>query len=191
MRIRTFNKVNKDTLKGKIIAFPTDTVYGIGALIDDEEAIKKIYSLKERNSNKPLAVLAASIDDILPYVKEIRPDVKILMERYWPGALTIIFEKSSKAPSVLTCGLDTIGFRIPNDETALEILRKVGPIATTSINISGYQPLNDYHEIEKEFGDRIDFLYEKNVISSNVSSTVIDCTKKDIKILRQGEIKIK
>ena len=191
MRINTFNNVNKLTLKGKIIAFPTDTVYGIGALIDDEVAIKKIYNLKKRNLNKPLAVLAASIDDILPYVEEIRLDVKILMEKYWPGALTIIFKKSAKTLPSVTCGLDTIGFRIPNDETALEILKKVGPIATTSINISGQPPLNDYHEIEKEFGDEIDYLFEKEVKSSNVSSTVIDCTNEDIKVLRQGEIIIK
>ena len=168
MRINTFNNVNKLTLKGKIIAFPTDTVYGIGALIDDEVAIKKIYNLKKRNLNKPLAVLAASIDDILPYVEEIRPNVKILMEKYWPGALTIIFKKSAKTSPSVTCGLHTIGFRI-----------------------SGQPPLNDYHEIEKEFGDEIDYLFEKEVKSSNVSSTVIDCTSEDIKVLRQGEIIIK
>ena len=113
------------------------------------------------------------------------------MEKYWPGALTIIFKKSAKTLPSVTCGLDTIGFRIPNDETALEILKKVGPIATTSINISGQPPLNDYHEIEKEFGDEIDYLFEKEVKSSNVSSTVIDCTSEDIKVLRQGEIIIK
>ncbi len=191
MKIDSLKKLDKQMLKGKIVAFPTDTVYGVGALIDDEEAIEKIYALKKRDLQKPLAILAGKIDDILPYVEAPSKETQEIMKIYWPGALTIIFKKSSLASDKLTRGLPTIGFRIPNEPDALAFLQKVGPVATTSINLSGEKPLNDAKSIDETFGDNIDFLYAKEVASSNISSTVIDCTTDEIKILRVGEIKIK
>ena len=117
MRINTFNNVNKLTLKGKIIAFPTDTVYGIGALIDDEVAIKKIYNLKKRNLNKPLAVLAASIDDILPYVEEIRPDVDF---RNITTLVTDGFIDSFDIVSIIASIEDEFAVEIPVDSMVAE-----------------------------------------------------------------------
>ncbi len=191
MKIDSLKKLDKQTLKGKIVAFPTDTVYGVGALIDDEDAIEKIYELKKRDLQKPLAILAGKIEDILPYVEAPSKRVQEMMKTYWPGALTIILKKSHLASDKLTRGLSTIGFRIPNEPDALTFLQKVGPVATTSINLSGKKPLNDAKIIDETFGDKIDFLYSKEVASSNISSTVIDCTTDEIKILRVGEIKIK
>lgn len=181
---------NKDSLKNKIIAFPTDTVFGVGALIDDLDAIDKIYELKQRDYSKPLAILAATIDDIIPYIKEVNPEVIKIMKQYWPGALTIIFKKQEFVSDKLTAGLDTIAFRIPNSKIALSILEKTGPLATTSVNISGLDPLNKYEDIIKAFNDKIDFIINENEISSNVSSTIIDVSNNSIKIVRQGQIKI-
>lgn len=181
---------NKDILKNKIIAFPTDTVFGVGALIDDLDAIDKIYELKQRDYSKPLAILAATIDDIIPYIKEVNPEVIKIMKQYWPGALTIIFKKQEFVSDKLTAGLDTIAFRIPNSKIALSILEKTGPLATTSVNISGLNPLNKYEDITKAFNDKIDFIINENEISSNVSSTIIDVSNDSIKIVRQGQIKI-
>lgn len=181
---------NKDILKNKIIAFPTDTVFGVGALIDDLDAIDKIYELKQRDYSKPLAILAATIDDIIPYIKEVNPEVIKIMKQYWPGALTIIFKKQEFVSDKLTAGLDTIAFRIPNSKIALSILEKTGPLATTSVNISGLDPLNKYEDITKAFNDKIDFIINENEISSNVSSTIIDVSNDSIKIVRQGQIKI-
>lgn len=191
MKIDTLDKLDKEELKGKIIAFPTDTVYGVGALIDDVEAIEKIYDLKKRDLQKPLAILAGKIEDILPYIEKPSPKVVEIMHQYWPGALTIIFKKSRLASDKLTRGLNTIGFRIPNEEETLTFLKRVGPLATTSVNLSGESPLNDPVSIDCSFGDKIDYIYYKNSNSSNVSSTVIDCSTDEIKILRVGEIKIK
>ena len=183
-------KLTKEELKNKIIAFPTDTVFGVGALIDDLEAIDKIYELKHRDYSKPLAILASSIDDIIPYVKEVTEDVKEIMNKYWPGALTIIFNKNENVSDKITAGFKTIAFRIPNCNISLDILKQTGPLATTSVNISGNTPLNDYQEINKYFGENIDFIVSENVLSSNISSTIIDVTSNKIKIIRQGQIKI-
>ena len=183
-------KLTKEEIKNKIIAFPTDTVFGVGALIDDLEAIDKIYELKHRDYLKPLAILASSIDDIIPYVKEVTEDVKEIMNKYWPGALTIIFNKNENVSDKITAGFKTIAFRIPNCKISLDILKQTGPLATTSVNISGNIPLNDYQEINKYFGDNIDFIVSENVSSSNISSTIIDVTSNEIKIIRQGQIKL-
>lgn len=183
-------KLSKDDLKGKIIAFPTDTVFGVGALLDDEIAIEKIFELKHRDYSKPLAILAASIDDIFPYVKDVSNEVIELMKKYWPGALTIIFNKQENVSSKITSGFNTIAFRIPNCDISLNILKQTGPLATTSVNISGEKPLTNYQEINEHFGDKIDYIVLENVASSNVSSTIIDVTTNIIKVIRQGEIKI-
>ena len=183
-------RLSKKDLEHKVIAFPTDTVFGVGALIDDEIAIDKIFELKHRDYSKPLAILAASVEDILPYIDDVSEDVVKLMNKYWPGALTIIFNKKNNVSNKITSGFKTIAFRIPNCDISLEILKQTGPLATTSVNISGEKPLNTYEEIERYFGDKIDYIVSDNVSSSNVSSTIIDVTTNEIKIIRQGEIKI-
>lgn len=176
-------------LKAKIICFPTDTVYGVGCKIDDLEAIKKIYEMKNRDFSKPLAVLCANqnIDD---YVIDVTNDAKKLMKEHWPGALTIIFKKSNKVNDLVSAGLDTVGFRMPNSKVALSVLNEFGVMATTSVNISGEKALNNALEIEKAFGDFIDYMIIEKEILSCTSSTVVDASGKDIKILRQGDIKL-
>lgn len=190
MKINNIQTLEKETLRGKIIAFPTDTVFGVGALIDDFAAIEKIYKLKNRDYSKPLAILAASVEDIIPYVEKISNEVLDIMKKHWPGALTIIFKKSYLVSDLVTSNLDTIAFRIPNSDTALEVLRKMGPLATTSVNISGNVPINDYFEIDEKFGKNIDYIICKNESSSNISSTIIDVSGGTIKVIRQGEVKV-
>lgn len=191
MLIDDVSLIRKEDLLGKIIAFSTDTVFGVGAIISDTRAIDKIYRLKNRDYSKPLAILAATIDDILPYVKDVSEEVLNIMYNYWPGALTIIFKKSQLVDKIITNGLDTIAFRIPNSKNALEVLKKFGPLATTSVNISGQVPLNNYEEIAQVFGTQIDYIVGKNENSSNISSTIIDATNEKIKIIREGEVKVK
>lgn len=94
MFIDSHNQISKEKLRGKVIAYPTDTVFGIGAMIDDLEAINKIYKLKKRSSDKPLAILASKVEDILPYIEMPSEAIFNIMKKYWPGALTIIFKKS-------------------------------------------------------------------------------------------------
>lgn len=190
MKKSEFLKLSKEDLKGKIVCFPTDTVYGVGCLMNDCEAVKKIYELKHRSKDKPLAVLAGSIDQILPFIEKPTDEVMELMKKYWPGALTIIFNKNKNYCNEINKEFSTIGFRIPNSKVALDILNKFGVMATTSINLSGSAPLNDLNTIKLEFKDKIDFLIEDIEESSDVSSTVIDATTPNFKILRTGSVKI-
>ncbi len=189
MELVTLHELLKKDIQGKVVCFPTDTVYGIGAKIEDIDAIKRIYEMKHRDYQKPLAILCPSLD-IQSYVKEISPMAKKLMEQYWPGALTLIFKRSDQIPSIVTQGLDTIGLRMPNSNIALSLLNHFGFMATTSVNISGNPSLNDVTSIQKEFGNSIDYFVVDSCSFSKVSSTVLDVSSSIPKILRQGSITI-
>lgn len=181
---------NITSLENKLIAFPTDTVYGVGALINDLASINKIYELKQRDLNKPLAVLVGKKEDAYKLLNNLPKKAKDLIDKYWPGALTIICKKNENVPSFLNPKFSTIGIRMPNNKIALEILNKFGPLATTSINISGEEPLNDYEEIFKKFNNKIDYIFENDETSSNVSSTVIEIKNDEIILVRKGSIKV-
>jgi L-threonylcarbamoyladenylate synthase len=176
-------KLTKEDIKGKVIVFPTDTVYGIGAMIDDQEGVNKIYNLKHRDKNKPLANLAYSSEQIEEYVNITNPKIKELM-KHWPGALTIIFNKKH----IYNNELPTIAFRIPNSNVALTILKRFGVMSVTSMNLSGSEPLNNLYDIIKNFESEIDYLVTNEEKHSNISSTIIDVTKEPFVVLRKGEI---
>ena len=176
-------KLTKEDIKGKVIVFPTDTVYGIGSMIDDKEGVSKIYNLKHRDKNKPLANLAYSSEQIKEYVNIPNPKTLELM-KLWPSALTIIFNKKH----IYNNELPTIAFRIPNSNTALTILKHFGVMAVTSMNLSGSEPLNNIYDIIKNFENEIDYLVIDEEKHSNISSTIIDVTKDPFVVLRKGEI---
>lgn len=189
MDVVSVKELLKLDLKGKVVCFPTDTVYGVGCLIDDEEAIERIYNLKNRDKSKPLAVLTGT-KEIEAYVLHISSMAKQLLEQHWPGALTVIFNKSQLIPDSVTSSLPTVGLRMPNSIIALQILKQFGLMATTSINKSGSEPLNNKDEIKELFENEIDYLVSDMEVTSNVSSTVVDVRNDEIKVLRQGSIKI-
>lgn len=171
-------------MKNKILIFPTDTVYGIGAKINDLEGIKKIYEIKGRDFNKPLAVLAASIEDLANLIVIDSRFLK-LANAFWPGPLTIIVKTSESF--FKTSGYETLGVRIPKHQLALKILKKQGPMKVTSINQSGEEPLNDYLEIKNKYQSKGVKIFNNKETNLGVSSTVVDVTG-FIKILRIGSI---
>ena len=190
MYLKDLHQLKKEDLVGKIICFPTDTVYGVGCILGDETTLDKIYELKNRDLSKPLAILVPNKQSIIPFVKEC-PDIAVnLMDQYWPGALTLIFNKKDGMCDSFTKGLSTIGFRMPASKIALEVLNKFGPLATTSVNISNQPPINSLDEIIKYFGDKIDYIIEDLEEKSNVSSTIVDVSTNEVKVLRQGDIKL-
>lgn len=190
MFIKDLNNLKKEDLIGKIICFPTDTVYGVGCILGDEEALDKIYELKNRDLSKPLAILVPNSESIKDYVKDIPNVAKEYISKYWPGALTIIFNKKDGVCDNFTRGLPTIGFRMPNSKVALEVLKKFGPLATTSVNISNNPPINNLEEIIEYFKDKIDYIIEDKEDVSKISSTIVDVSKDKVVILRQGDIKL-
>ena len=177
------------TFSGKVIAFCTDTVWGIGVMVDSniQSGLSKIYQMKKRDQNKPLAVLAHSFDEVKMHLEYNQLAIKLTT--YWPGALTIIFKKKDDYFDQIT-QLSTIGIRVPNSVVALTVLKHLGPMATTSINISGEAPINAINDIMNQFGHLIDYLVTDTNPLSKVSSTVVDATTNELKVLRQGDIKI-
>ena len=173
-------------MAGRVIIFPTDTVYGIGTKIGDIEGIERIYNIKHRPKEKPLACLCANLEQIeeIAIVDEIS---KALSQQFLPGGFTLIL--NSKKDIIDTIGYKTIGVRIPNHELALKILLENGPMLTTSVNESGTVPLNEYDEIVKEYSGFVDQIYETTTESMNKPSTVVSVNNKEVKILREGPIK--
>lgn len=170
----------------KIIIFPTDTVYGIGCKITDENSIKKIYEIKHRPKDKPLACLCANLEQI-DQIAILDKVAKKIIKNFMPGALTLILRARDDIGKIT--GFETIGVRIPNNKLALDILQQNGPMLTTSVNESGQVSMTDYHEIVKNFGDKVDFVFKPNgEKSSKKPSTVLKIESEKIDILREGEI---
>ena len=183
------NKASSILKNGGIGIFPTDTVYGIGCNALDITALEKLYELKERNFNKPINILVSNPNMINKFVKNINKIKKKLIKLFWPGALTIIFNKSNIVPKILTAGLDTVGIRMPNNKIAIEIIDKLGvPIAASSANISGKVPATNINNIIKDnFNNKIDFIINDGE-TYNIPSTIVRVENDEIRILREGSI---
>jgi len=173
--------------KGELIVMPTDTVYGLAAMLYDEEALKKIYEVKGREQSKQIPLLISDIkqiDDIAIYDDR----VKKIMEKFWPGALTIVMKTTSAFKE--KTGEDTIAIRMPKHPKALELINTYGVLRVTSLNKSGEAPLEDIKDIESVFGKSVSEIHPHgDEPKSNVSSTVMLFDGNDIKILREGMIK--
>lgn len=178
-----------------LIAFPTDTVYGLGCLIENELAVKRMYNSKLRPIDKPLILMGSTSEVLEKFVKFIPGKARELMHKHWPGALTVILPKNRLVPDYITANLDTVGLRIPEHPVVIEILKRCTNdqvLATTSANISGQPDIITYDEVKKTLGNKVDYLVEEyNIPLSGKPSTVISFNKNNsIKILRQGSIMI-
>jgi len=173
---------------GNLVAFPTETVYGIGANAYDTNAVKKIFKIKKRPVKNPIIVHIASIKDLDTVTKDVPEQAMRLAEAFWPGPLTIISNKNQLIPDIVTAGLDTVAVRNPNNAFALELIQlsKV-PIAAPSANLSGRPSATHHRYIEETFNNKLPVLKAgKSLIG--VESTVVNVTEKNIQILRQGGI---
>lgn len=174
-------KLNKSDMNGKIIIFPTDTVYGVGCLYQDMVGVEKIYQMKKRDYGKPLPVLCANIIQVEDI--GLLPKYAYNYTNNWPGALTIICNKKAED--------GTIALRIPNSDIAIKILTHFGPMSTTSVNYSGEKELNDVDEIYNTFNKDADYLVTDKASLSKTPSTIISCIDEDVKVIRQGSVFIK
>ncbi|MDE6013602.1 MAG: threonylcarbamoyl-AMP synthase [Anaeroplasmataceae bacterium] len=170
---------------GKVIIFPTDTVYGIGCSIWDKDGIDRIYAIKHRSKDKPLACLCADLNQI-EQIAIVDDKAKLLIKHFLPGALTLILKSKNKV--LESIGYPTIGVRIPDCKEALEILNFNGPMLTTSVNESGMTALNDYEQIVSFYGALVDEIVPPTKISSNVASTVLSIIDGKVTVLRAGSI---
>lgn len=175
--------------EGGLVAFPTETVYGIGANSFNEEAVKKIFIAKGRPQDNPLIVHIAELEQIYDLVEDVPQKAKTLMKKFWPGPLTLIFKKSEKVPYVNTAGMDTVAIRMPSNPIAhLLIKRAEVPISAPSANVSGKpSPTDASHVIEDLYG-KVDVIIDGGKCDVGVESTVLDLTEKVPVILRPGAV---
>lgn len=174
---------------GGTCIFPTETVYGLGANALDKNVADKIYKAKGRPSDNPLIVHISNKEQLKDLVKNISKRAEILMKSFWPGPLTMIFNKSEIIPYTTTGGLDTVAIRFPSHKIAQKIISKSNlPIAAPSANISGRPSLTDEENLVKEMSDNVDMIVLSENSDIGLESTVIDTTEEKIKILRPGYI---
>ena len=179
--------------KGGVVIFPTDTAFGIGCRIDNEEAIKKLFKIRNRPTTQATPVLVDSLVMAKEYAAEIPENIiEKLINPFWPGALTIILEaKIDKVPLLVRGGTETVGLRMPGQIKILEIIKKVGvPILGPSANFHGGVTPFEFKDLDPKLIALADYVVEGECSIKN-SSTVIDCTKTPWEILRQGAIQVK
>ena len=171
---------------GKIAAFPTETVYGLGASVFNENAVLNIYSAKGRPPEKPLSILIGKAEEMEEIAQNIPKSAYILAEKFWPGPLTIILEKKEYISDKITAGKNTVGIRMPAHEIPLEILKRTGPLACPSANLSGGNEPNSAEDVLRDLDNKIDILIDGGRTKYEIPSTIIDLTAVPPKILRKG-----
>ncbi len=174
---------------GKVVVFPTETVYGIGTNGLDENAIEKLYKIKQRPKEKPITLLVSDFEMIDKVAREINEIEYKLIKKFMPGPLTIILMKKEFVSDILTAGSKFVGIRIPDNEIARKLIEYSGlPIATTSANLSGKVAKIDLEDIRIEFKDKIDYYIDGGTSKIGKGSTVVKVVENNIKILREGSI---
>lgn len=176
--------------RGEIVAFPTETVYGLGADAFNVDACKKIYSAKLRPADKPLTLHVATFE-MIAQIAEISSAAEKLIEKFLPGALTLILPKKNIVPDFVTCNSKNVGVRFPNNTVAQDFIKLAGvPIAAPSANISGKNPPTTAQEVFDNLGGKVEIILDGGKCEVGISSTVADISSGEIKILRQGKISL-
>jgi L-threonylcarbamoyladenylate synthase len=172
---------------GGMVAFPTDTVYGLAALPFNGEFVERLFTAKGRNSSRAISILIGDLADLKRVVAEFGETATHLAQRFWPGPLTLIVPKHPSLPAELSQDT-TIGVRMPNHPIALALLRKIGPLAVTSANLSGQDNTNTAEEVIKQLQGRVHLILDGGRSPGGIPSTVVDCTSSELTILREGPI---
>ncbi len=175
---------------GGVIVFPTETVYGVGVLLENEEAIRKVYEIKGRDFNKPLLVHISDMSNVFDLARYIPPKAADLMKEFWPGPLSIVLEASCAVPRVAISYGPTIGLRMPFNEFFKKMSNLVGPMAATSANISNHPSPLTVEEARSELRNSVDLYVDDGPVERGIASTVIDMTVNPPKVLRSGSIKV-
>lgn len=174
---------------GKTVIFPTETVYGLGANALDEDAATKIYQAKGRPSDNPLLVHVADKEDVYDLVENVDDRAKLLMDKFWPGPLTIVFKKKAIIPDRTSGGLDTVAIRMPSDQVARDLIRQAGvPIAAPSANISGRPSPTKPEHIIRDMDGRVDGILVGGPCNYGVESTIVDLSDDIAMVLRPGSV---
>lgn len=175
--------------KGGVIVYPTDTVYGLGCDPFNREAVKRIFTIKGERT-KPLPILASSIKEA-EKIAHITEQAQKIAEKFWPGPLTLILLKKPSLLDAVTCGLDSVGVRVPNHPVALELIREAGGLLVgTSANKSGEKPPQTAAEAASQIGDEVDLILDGGFAPLGESSTIVDLVMGTPRILRHGPVEV-
>ncbi|MDR1159683.1 MAG: threonylcarbamoyl-AMP synthase [Syntrophomonadaceae bacterium] len=174
--------------QNQLVAFPTETVYGVGGNAFSAEAVAKIFTAKNRLKSNPLLVHVANVEQVRRVVKELLPDAAKLMRAFWPGPLSIVLPGGDELPKEVCGGRDNVGLRMPSHPVALALIEKTGPLAATSANISGRPSPITAQDVIRDLNGRIAAVINGGPTISKVASTVVDLTRLPYKILRLGAI---
>ena len=179
-----------DILKnGGVIGYPTETIYGIGCSALNRDAVKRIYKLKHRDQSKAMILIAGDIIQVSELVKSIPEAAERLIENFWPGPLTIVFETSSRLKEFAFGRRKTVAIRIPDCTICLELIKETGfPIVSTSANLSGEPSATTAEEVVNSFGEDLDIIIDGGRTPENLPSTVVDITRTPARIVREGAI---
>lgn len=186
---KDINDVVSLLLNDEIVAFPTDTVFGIGVLYTSKKAIEKMKKAKGRDADKPFPLMVANAKQ-LDEVAHVSDRERKIVERFMPGALTLVLKRKDSIKKEYVNGFDTVAIRIPDDPFVLKLLRKVGPMFVTSANLSGQAAGNSHQEVLQQLDNRIAGVVRGKSLS-HVASTIIDCSGEQLKCLREGTISFK
>jgi L-threonylcarbamoyladenylate synthase len=170
-----------------LVAFPTDTVYGVGAMVFLERAVERLYTVKGRSTDKAIAVLIGRSEDLGKVAVGLSPLAERLAHKFWPGSLTLVVPKHSTIPSVVS-PLPSLGVRMPDHAVALRLLERTGPLAVTSANRSGEPSAVTAAEALAQLGGRVDVLLDGGHVPGGIPSTVVDCTGDIPRVLREGPV---
>jgi L-threonylcarbamoyladenylate synthase len=184
IQIRTFAEIIKG---GGIVAFPTETVYGLGASAWNTTAIQKVFELKGRPSDNPLIVHISNYGQLVTLAAEIPERSRILMQKFWPGPLTLIFDKKSRVPDLVSAGLDSVAVRMPDHFFALKLIDLTGPLVAPSANLSGKPSPTKAEHVVQDFDRNVPVL-DGGSCTIGLESTVLDVRSEPFRILRPGRI---
>jgi L-threonylcarbamoyladenylate synthase len=175
--------------KGGIVAFPTDTVYGLGAMANNSTAVRRIFDVKRRPLTQPLPLLLGNISQADEATIHIPDTTRRLMNAFWPGALTIVLKKAAWIPSIITAGGDTIAVRVPDFALTLALIESVGiPLVGTSANLSGRPSPKTASEVKAQLGSRVDYILDGGATPLGKESTIVDATVEPPRLIREGAI---
>lgn len=174
-----------------VIAFVTDTVWGLGCLPNSKKAVEKIYEIKHRDAKKPLILMSDDVKNLMRFVKPLPAKAKELIEKHFPGALTLVVEKSAETPDYITSEMPTVGIRVPNNKVFADICKAIDGhvLATTSANLSSFSPALTYEQAVEYIGDKVDMVAEDyGEKAQGHASTVVGILPDGIKVFRQGDV---
>lgn len=190
-KVKQFLKAVATLREGGIVAYPTETFYGLAVDPDNEQAVKALYALKGRDPEKPLSLIVSNRSSLARYVGSIPPCYEVLMDNFWPGPLTLIFPAAAETSSCLTGDGRTIGIRISSNVTAASFCEMCGgAITATSANLSGKKPCVSAEEVRSQLDKRCDYILDGGIVAGGPGSTFVEGGSGELTIVRSGAVPV-